>query len=70
MSPKRLLYIASVVGRELPQPVAEAQDSEQLDDASDEDDDGRFEGATGSRAGADLRARSALHCFADERHRA
>jgi hypothetical protein len=38
--PEAVAYIASVVGRELPQPVAEAQDSEQLDDASDEDDVG------------------------------
>ena len=36
--PEAVAYIASVVGRELPQPVAEAQDSEQLDDTSDEDD--------------------------------
>jgi hypothetical protein len=36
--PEAVTYIASVVGRELPQPVAEAQDSEQLDDASDDDD--------------------------------
>ena len=40
--PEAVAYIASVVGRELPQPepVAETQDSEQLDDASDEDDVG------------------------------
>lgn len=38
--PEAVAYIASVVGRELPQPepVAETQDSAQLDDASDEDD--------------------------------
>jgi hypothetical protein len=36
--PEAVAYIASVVGRELPQPVAEPQDAEQLDDASDEDD--------------------------------
>src|ERR1017187_403622 len=38
--PEAVAYIASVVGRELPQPepVAETQESEQLDDASDEDD--------------------------------
>ena len=36
--PEAVTYIASVVCRELPQPVAEAQDSEQLDDATDEDD--------------------------------
>jgi hypothetical protein len=36
--PEAVTYIAGVVCRELPQPVAEAQDSEQLDDASDEDD--------------------------------
>jgi hypothetical protein len=40
--PEAVVYIASVVGRELPQPeqVAETQDSEQLDDTSDEDDVG------------------------------
>ena len=38
--PEAVAYIASVVGRELPQPVAETQDAEQLDDASDEDDAG------------------------------
>jgi len=38
--PEAVAYIASVVGRELPQPVAEAQDAEQLDDPSDEDDVG------------------------------
>jgi hypothetical protein len=40
--PEAVVYIASVVGRELPQPkpVTETQDSEQLDDASDEDDEG------------------------------
>ena len=40
--PEAVAYIASVVGRELPQPepVAETEDSEQLDDASDEDDIG------------------------------
>jgi len=40
--PEAVVYIASVVGRELPQPktVAETLDSEQLDDASDEDDEG------------------------------
>jgi Protein of unknown function DUF262 len=37
-APEAVTYIASVVGRELPQPVAEAPDSEQLDDASDDDD--------------------------------
>jgi hypothetical protein len=38
--PEAVVYIASVVGRELPQPepVAETQESEQLDDAADEDD--------------------------------
>jgi hypothetical protein len=40
--PEAVAYIGSVVGRELPQPVAEAQDSEQLadDDELDEDDAG------------------------------
>ncbi len=40
--PEAVVYIASVVGRELPQPepIAETQDSEQLDDNSDEDDVG------------------------------
>jgi hypothetical protein len=40
--PEAVVYIASVVGRELPQPkpVTETQESEQLDDASDEDDVG------------------------------
>jgi hypothetical protein len=33
--PEAVAYIGSVVGRELPQPVAEAQDSEQLDDGRD-----------------------------------
>jgi hypothetical protein len=37
--PEAISYIAGVVGRELPQPVAEAQDAEQLDDALDEDDE-------------------------------
>jgi hypothetical protein len=36
--PEAVTYIASVVCRELPQPVPDAQGSEQLDDASDEDD--------------------------------
>jgi hypothetical protein len=36
--PEAVTYIASVVCRELPQPVTEAQDSEQLDDVSDADD--------------------------------
>jgi hypothetical protein len=36
--PEAVTYIANVVGRELPQPVPEPQDSEQLDDGSDEDD--------------------------------
>jgi hypothetical protein len=36
--PEALGYVSSVVGRELPQPVAEAQDSGQRDDPSDEDD--------------------------------
>jgi hypothetical protein len=36
--PEAVAYIASVLCRELPQPIPEAQDSEQLDDASDEDD--------------------------------
>ena len=38
--PEAVVYIASVVGRELPQPepVAETPESEQLDDVSDEDD--------------------------------
>jgi Protein of unknown function DUF262/Mrr N-terminal domain len=38
--PEAVVYIASVVGRELPQPepVVETPESEQLDDASDEDD--------------------------------
>jgi len=36
--PEAVTYIANVVCRELPQPMAERQDSEQLDDASDEDD--------------------------------
>ncbi len=40
--PEAVVYIASVVGRELrqPKPVTETQDSEQLDDASAEDDEG------------------------------
>jgi hypothetical protein len=40
--PEAVAYIGGVVGRELPQPepVVETQDSEQLDDASDEDDTG------------------------------
>ena len=36
--PEAVTYIASVVCRELPQPVVEAQVSEELDDVSDEDD--------------------------------
>ncbi|TXL80417.1 DUF262 domain-containing protein [Vineibacter terrae] len=41
-APEAVTYIGSVVGRELPQPepVAGAQESEQLDDATDEDDIG------------------------------
>jgi len=38
--PEAVLYIAGIVGRELPQPVVEVQDSQQLDDASDDDDVG------------------------------
>ena len=40
--PDAVTYVASVIGRELPQPepVAAMQDSEQLDDVSDEDDIG------------------------------
>jgi hypothetical protein len=38
--PEAVTYIGSVVGRELPQPVAEAEDSEQLDDEPDEEDAG------------------------------
>jgi hypothetical protein len=40
--PEAVAYVASVVGRELPQPqqVDETQDSELLDDASDDDDAG------------------------------
>jgi hypothetical protein len=40
--PEAVVYIASVVGRELPQPepVAESKDSAELDDTSDEDDAG------------------------------
>jgi hypothetical protein len=37
--PEAVTYIASVLGRELPQPVIEAQDSKQFDESSDEDDD-------------------------------
>jgi len=37
-APEAVTYVASVVGRELPQPVAEAQNSEQSDDALDGDD--------------------------------
>jgi hypothetical protein len=37
-TPEAVTYIARVVGRELPQPVAEAQSSEQSDDGLDEDD--------------------------------
>lgn len=38
--PEAVVYIAGVVGRQLPQPepVADAQDSEQIDDTTDEDD--------------------------------
>ncbi|CAN5475032.1 hypothetical protein BH20ACI3_BH20ACI3_01780 [soil metagenome] len=36
--PEAIAYIATVVGRELPQPVPETQDTEQSDDATDEDD--------------------------------
>jgi hypothetical protein len=70
--PEAVAYVATVVSRELPQPqpVAETQDAEQLDDASRRGRGRRFAGATGSRAGADLRARSARHCFANGRHRA
>ncbi len=39
--PEAVNYIASVVGRELPQPVQDTQNSEQLDDVSDEDDTGK-----------------------------
>jgi hypothetical protein len=37
-APEAVAYIATVVGRELPQPVAETRDSEQRQDESDEDD--------------------------------
>ena len=37
-APEAVAYIADVVSRELPQPVAEAEDPEQRDDTSDEDD--------------------------------
>jgi hypothetical protein len=37
-APEAVTYIASVVGRDLPQPVQDTQDSEQLDDVTDEDD--------------------------------
>ena len=37
-APEAVTYIASIVGRELPQPVQDTQDFEQLDDALDEDD--------------------------------
>jgi hypothetical protein len=37
-TPEAVTYIASVVGRELPQPVPEAHDSEQFDDVSDDDE--------------------------------
>jgi hypothetical protein len=37
--PEAVSYINSVVGRELPQPVAEGQDAEQSEDAADEDDE-------------------------------
>jgi Mrr N-terminal domain/Protein of unknown function DUF262 len=41
-APEAVVYIAGVVGRELPQPesITEAQEPEQLDDTSDEDDVG------------------------------
>jgi hypothetical protein len=42
--PEAVVYIGSVVGRELPQPVSEARDSEQVDvddEEPDEDDSGR-----------------------------
>jgi hypothetical protein len=37
--PEAVSYITSVIGRELPQPVAEGQDAEQSEDASDDDDE-------------------------------
>ena len=37
-APEAVTYIATVVGRELPQPVAEAQESEQRDEESGEED--------------------------------
>ena len=39
-APEAVTYIACVVGRDLPQPVQDIQDSEQLDDVTDEDDPG------------------------------
>ncbi|MGH3640957.1 MAG: GmrSD restriction endonuclease domain-containing protein [Mycobacterium sp.] len=36
--PEAVAFVARVVGRDLPQPVVEAQDSEDTDDASDEDE--------------------------------
>ena len=51
--PEAVTHIASVVGRELPQPepVAQTEDSEELDDTSDEDDAGasRNRGFAGER---------------------
>ena len=39
-TPEAIAFISSVVGRELPQPLVEMQDSEKSDDDSDEDDVG------------------------------
>jgi hypothetical protein len=39
-TPEAIDYIAAVLGRDLPQPVPDAQDSDQLDDVLDEDDAG------------------------------
>jgi hypothetical protein len=54
--PEAVVYIASVVGRELPQPepVPESKESAELDDNFGRGRCRRFEGATGSRAGTDL----------------
>jgi hypothetical protein len=47
--PEAVAYIASVVCRELPQPVAEGQDPEQLDDVSDDDASAGVEERTDKR---------------------
>ena len=67
-APEAVTYIATVVGRELPQPVSDAQDNEQRDDTAGEEDPSISREPRVRRVGTHLRTWSALDCFAHERH--